>query len=586
MKRSKIDIINATVESYLKRRRYQYDEFRKTDRNRSVTSEEMTLNEMAETGTSTKNSIIFSTIINDVVAANQAYQRFKDWINSIKNDDIKQQLKFMLYPVFCHLYLDIIYAGNLQAAIEFFKTYQKDFAADTEKNFLEELSNVFSVQDVEIRPLASAFRNRKYKVNMSDEAYIALQKYLGKHGHVIIMQIINIHIAIVRKISDYADENKTYNSSKWGSIGINGHTEQVSGTGIDREMRELQEAIRLLKNNPHKPLRILKVNNSTENASCARMTHNMDKIAVGFSSNEIRIWAMGDNVLMRPKLRSRSVILAPSITSSNQLSEENFEIEEAGSIILRGHTDVVHDLRFVCESQVLLSVSSDNDMRAWRTDDYTCSTIYSGHNYPIWCMDTSLFDLHIATGSHDRTAKLWSLDRKFPLRVFAGHFMDVNSVKFHPNARYIATGSADKSLRLWNKDDGKLLRSYVGAQSTIYSLVFSPDGRYLASAGEDKSVMIWDLATDALLNELKGHQATVMQLDWSPDGQFIASGSSDGVVRIWSTKTFVKTTSSGSSGPVSDTEIPTVQEFATSSSAILSLQFNPKTNSPICIVSS
>lgn len=41
-------------------------------------------------------------------------------------------------------------------------------------------------------------------------------------------------------------------------------------------------------------------------------------------------------------------------------------------------------------------------------------------------MDTSVFDLYIATGSHDKTAKLWSLDRKFPLRVFAGHFMDVN----------------------------------------------------------------------------------------------------------------------------------------------------------------
>lgn len=50
----------------------------------------------------------------------------------------------------------------------------------------------------------------------------------------------------------------------------------------------------------------------------------------------------------------------------------------------------------------------------------------SGHNYPIWCMDTSTFDLYTATGSHDRTAKLWSLDRTFPLRIFAGHFLDIN----------------------------------------------------------------------------------------------------------------------------------------------------------------
>jgi len=51
---------------------------------------------------------------------------------------------------------------------------------------------------------------------------------------------------------------------------------------------------------------------------------------------------------------------------------------------------------------------------------------YSGHSYPIWCMDTSVFNLYTATGSHDRTAKLWSLDRTFPLRIYAGHFLDVN----------------------------------------------------------------------------------------------------------------------------------------------------------------
>lgn len=134
-------------------------------------------------------------------------------------------------------------------------------------------------------------------------------------------------------------------------------------------------------------------------------------------------------------------------------------------MILRGHTDVVHDLRFIPESDILLSVSSDKDMRAWRLNDYTCAAIYrytmcthfipvssandlatplcgtvkssrfyginkiiycSGHSYPIWCMDLSVFNLYVATGSHDRTAKLWSLDRIFPLRIFAGHFLDVN----------------------------------------------------------------------------------------------------------------------------------------------------------------
>lgn len=45
---------------------------------------------------------------------------------------------------------------------------------------------------------------------------------------------------------------------------INGHVEQPSGTGVDREMRELQEAIRLIQNNAHQPLRLFTVKNAIE----------------------------------------------------------------------------------------------------------------------------------------------------------------------------------------------------------------------------------------------------------------------------------------------------------------------------------
>jgi WD40 repeat protein len=64
--------------------------------------------------------------------------------------------------------------------------------------------------------------------------------------------------------------------------------------------------------------------------------------------------------------------------------------------------------------------------------DYCSSMIcfFRGHNYPIWCVDVSTLGVYVATGSHDRTARLWSLDRTFPLRIFAGHNQDVevNSV--------------------------------------------------------------------------------------------------------------------------------------------------------------
>lgn len=583
MKRLKSELINATIESYLKRRHYQVNDiFCKNNQMYCRPSDEMTLNASATSATSQDNSIIFSAISIDVAAADQAYQRLKMWVNIAVDDKLKTELKRLLYPVFCHLYLEMLHAGNRQAAIQFLKSHQNEFSNDAEKDFLEELSSVFSVQDIELRPVVNSFRTRKYKVDMSDIAHICLQQFLSKHGHIILMQIINTHLTIIRKIdvietnSEGCEETDTRYE-----IGINGHVEQPPGTGVDREMRELQEAVRMIRNNDHQPLRIFSVHNAIENASSGVIPPNMDRLAVGFSTAEIRLWGINETVLVKPKYKQPYFSFTFDTPFFSEFSRRNDGMAEAGSVVLRGHTDIVHDLKFIPESDILLSVSSDKDMRAWRLNDYTCAAVYSGHTYPIWCMDLSVFNLYMATGSHDRTAKLWSLDRISPLRIFAGHFLDVNSVKFHPNARYLATGSADKTVRLWDKDDGNLLRVYIGAQSTVYSLAFSPDGRYLAASGDDKSISIWDLATNALLTELKGHEDTVMNLDWSSDGQYIASASVDGTIRLWPTQNYIKVINSGSSNSLTEEELP--QVYSTYCSSILSLRYYSKNNSLVCV---
>ncbi|XP_015518025.1 TAF5-like RNA polymerase II p300/CBP-associated factor-associated factor 65 kDa subunit 5L [Neodiprion pinetum] len=585
MKRSKIDIINATVESYLKRRHYhqESDIFRKSERGDCQTSAaEMTLSTTVECSTSRENSIVFSAITNDAGVADQAYHKLKIWIQTINNENLKIELQGVLYPIFCHLYLEMLHGGNRQTAIQFLKMYQNDFVSDTERDFLEELSSVFSIQDIELRPLVNAFRTRKYKVDMSDDAHFCLQKFLAKQGHVILMQVINTHVTIIRKIPEvHPDEDRSCERGPNRESVINGHVEQPSGTGVDREMRELQEAIRLIRSNVHQPLRVYAINNANENASCGSITPNIDRLAAGFSTSEIRLWGISDTVLTRPRLKAAPLNFASNNPSTSRSLWTDDHMDEAGAIVMRGHTDVVHDLKFIPEADVLLSVSSDKDMRAWRLSDYSCAAIYNGHNYPVWCMDTSVFNLYIATGSHDRTAKLWSLDRTFPLRIFAGHFLDVNCIRFHPNARYLATGSADKTIRLWSKDDGSLVRVYVGARSTIYSLAFSPDGKYLAAAGDDKSVSIWDLATNTQLIELKGHQDTVMNLDWSSDGQYIASASIDGVVRLWSTQRHINTSNGDNTNSQSGQD--NSQVYPTNCSSILSLQYYHKNDSLVCI---
>jgi WD40 repeat protein len=160
------------------------------------------------------------------------------------------------------------------------------------------------------------------------------------------------------------------------------------------------------------------------------------------------------------------------------------------------HQMVISDARDYC-----------NETHRYNSMAFFCR----GHNYPIWCVDVSTLGVYVATGSHDRTARLWSLDRTFPLRIFAGHNEDVEvaydeqpwwvpntkfvcmnliwipccqAVQFHPNSSYLATGSADKTVRLWAVNDAKLVRVLPGHKGGVQALSFSPNGKYIASAGK------------------------------------------------------------------------------------------------------
>lgn len=66
------------------------------------------------------------------------------------------------------------------------------------------------------------------------------------------------------KIENVVEEDESDDGTRFGDISINGHMEQTSGTGADREMRELLEVIRGLNNNPYKPLRIFRIKNAIE----------------------------------------------------------------------------------------------------------------------------------------------------------------------------------------------------------------------------------------------------------------------------------------------------------------------------------
>ncbi|XP_067008311.2 TAF5-like RNA polymerase II p300/CBP-associated factor-associated factor 65 kDa subunit 5L [Anabrus simplex] len=552
MRRSKSEVIKSTISSYLKRRRYSDVEqpcFSGIAQP-TYTGQQMVLMAAVEKETLQPNSISLGNMGNDAAQVDQQFTRLKNWIAELKLDNCRYELATLLCPMFCHLYLEMLSGSQRQVASKFFKRHQALFASrEHSRELLEELASISSSQDIETNPLVKAFRSCKYHLKLSLQATVCLQKYFKEHKHLILLQVVQkwLDIEVICTANEDQEEEDDDVSMILGSSAnvnetkptevesvqagmCNGVAEDILESDVDRELEELRGAIKSMRESSSSSLPILlyKIMNHNNDVFCSCCSANISLIAAGIGSN-IRLWDLTNCKLNAPRFMS-CIPLAAGDT-------EEPEITGPGrtSVSLYGHRGAVQDIAILSGTEypsILLSVSQDTKMRSWRLKDFSCAAVYSGHDDPIWCLDSSSLDLYMATGSQDCTARLWTLDRTYPLRTFVGHTLPVESVKFHPNNMYVATGSGDKTIRLWSLNDTSILRLFPGYKSGIRAMAFSPDGKYLAS-GDDKRIKIWDLAAGAMLKEFKGHTHAVVDLSWSQNNEYVASCSLDGTVRLW-----------------------------------------------------
>ncbi|XP_015785603.1 TAF5-like RNA polymerase II p300/CBP-associated factor-associated factor 65 kDa subunit 5L [Tetranychus urticae] len=272
--------------------------------------------------------------------------------------------------------------------------------------------------------------------------------------------------------------------------------------------------------------------------------------AAGFDNSEINLWsltALGFKTQKSYSNQQSSILSNPlRLALESDVNNANSETSPhrlhtsltgdktlSGASILRGHYGPVYGLNFVANSH-LISCSEDTTIRLWDLNSCKNKFVYSGHLYPVWCIDSSPLELYFVSGSRDTTARLWNYERLHPIRIFAGHILDVDVVKFHPNAAYIATGSSDKTIRLWELKSGQVVRLLEGHKATVTSLAFSPDGKYLVSGGDDCAIKVWDLrTTKGPLASLTSHRAPVNDVCFNGDGSVFISASSDRTVKYW-----------------------------------------------------
>ncbi|CAF0924155.1 unnamed protein product [Brachionus calyciflorus] len=239
------------------------------------------------------------------------------------------------------------------------------------------------------------------------------------------------------------------------------------------------------------------------------------------------------------------------------------------NIILKGHSDEIHDALKINDERVL-TASNDKNIKLWNLLNGECIRTFEGHEDGVNCLCLLKYDLFasgsrdgkifiwnlesgqlvrkisqhtnqvsclkllkdgsLLSGSWDRTVKRWHYIEGNLLRDFKGHMSYITCLNQMPNGK-ILSGSTSGSIRLWNLH-GKCIRILRGhTDNVLYIFVLKSD--HLASASKDCHIRVWNLSLKKTFRHLKEHKSPVIKLDQLKDNNYLISCSTDGIVKTW-----------------------------------------------------
>jgi WD40 repeat protein len=245
--------------------------------------------------------------------------------------------------------------------------------------------------------------------------------------------------------------------------------------------------------------------------------------------------------IVRPPYQPQCVAYSPDGTLLAVGSGNVTEIVDAidGTIlrILRGHHGRVRGVAFSPDGTHLATASHDRTARIWDTTTGATLTTLTGHDNWVTAVAFSPDGTHLATASADRTAQIWDTTTGATLTTLTGHDNWVTAVAFSPDGTHLATASHDRTAQIWDTTTGATLTTLTGHGSWVTGVAFFPDGTRIATTSRDSTTRIWDSTTGATLTTLTGHGSWVTGVAFFPDGTRIATTSRDCTTRIWDTTT-------------------------------------------------
>ncbi|KAM6498039.1 TFIID and SAGA subunit [Amanita muscaria] len=497
------------------------------------------------------------------------HEGFRDldaWVEG-SLDMYRPELRPILFPIFCHFYLDLIQHGFKEAALRFFPSFSKSLSS-LHNDTLHHLSTLLLPAHVQNDELAQRFRNEKYVVRMSRSGFSLLVGWLtegvggeplgagegfsgerGKRGRAAVMKVVNNHLRF-----DVTSTNPT-------SVLV--HTWEESTGLLSSLIPQLNGAASKLSNpqafNSSKG--DLKLG-PTPMADDLRQ--EAERILREQAMVDRDMTAQYDLSIARPPIVPGMVAPSNADLLPHPISFKTIDIEREISAVRDARK------RIRLEPQVLTGIDPDSPQAASvRARALPSICAYTLHDLPegapciTFSQDTSL----MAAGFAESYIRLWSLrgeklrglrndfsastvkdyaslqkireKKGSTTRKLIGHSGPVYAVAFDPLSgsaappKYLLSASADSTTRLWSMDTYTNVVAYRGHENPVWDVKWSPMGIYFATASRDRTARLWSTDRASCLRVYAGHLNDVDCVEFHPNSLYLATGSSDWTARLW-----------------------------------------------------
>ncbi|MBI1176105.1 protein kinase [bacterium] len=202
------------------------------------------------------------------------------------------------------------------------------------------------------------------------------------------------------------------------------------------------------------------------------------------------------------------------------------------------HSDAIWFATFSPDGRHLATASHDKTARVWDATTGRAVGPELRHDSLVWhtCFAPDSRRLLTIDWTDDNRGSVhvwdWSAGRELvpALRQERGPIL---FAIFSPDGNRIITVGADQRIYIWNAATGKLIIPPIFNGGNMRGVCFHPNGRTFATWGAAEWASVWDIDTGTRLLPKLAHQEAITSVEFSRDGRLIVTASEDKTARVW-----------------------------------------------------